>query len=41
VYDSDPRREFQETCHKARALRQAVALAANGLDLGRLGGAPE
>lgn len=33
VFDSDPRQEFLETCHKARALRRAVDLAANGLDL--------
>ncbi len=34
VYDSDPEREYQETCQKARALRAAVELAARGLDLG-------
>ncbi len=33
VHDSDPRREFEETCHKARGMQQAVALAARGLDL--------
>jgi anthranilate synthase component 1 len=36
VYDSDPDREYEETCHKARALQRAVALAAAGLDLGVL-----
>ncbi|OGD22865.1 MAG: anthranilate synthase component I [Candidatus Aminicenantes bacterium RBG_16_63_16] len=33
VYDSDPEREFQETCHKARGMRRAVELAARGLEL--------
>jgi anthranilate synthase component 1 len=33
VYDSDPTREFQETCHKARGMRRAVELAARGLEL--------
>lgn len=33
VYNSDPQREFEETCHKARAMKAAVALAANGLKL--------
>jgi anthranilate synthase component 1 len=33
VYDSDPQREYEETCHKARALRRAVELAAAGLEL--------
>ncbi len=33
VYDSDPEREFQETCHKARGMRLAVELAARNLDL--------
>jgi anthranilate synthase component 1 len=33
VYDSDPRREFEETCHKARALQKAVEMAAAGLEL--------
>jgi anthranilate synthase component 1 len=36
VYDSDPDREYEETCHKAMALQRAVALAAAGLDLGVL-----
>jgi len=33
VFDSDPEREYAETCHKARALRRAVELAAGGLAL--------
>jgi len=33
VYDSDPQREYEETCHKARAMQQAVAMAARGLEL--------
>ena len=33
VYDSDPRREFEETCHKAQGMRNAVAMAANGLEV--------
>lgn len=33
VYNSEPRREFEETCHKAEAMKAAVALAANGLRL--------
>jgi len=33
VFDSDPKQEFLETQHKARALRRAVELAAAGLDL--------
>lgn len=38
VYDSDPGREYEETCHKARGMQKAVELAAGGLELG--GGAP-
>jgi anthranilate synthase component 1 len=34
VFDSDPASEYDETCHKARALQKAVVLAAGGLDLG-------
>lgn len=34
VYDSDPEREFEETCHKARALEKAVEMAAKGLEMG-------
>ena len=33
VYNSEPQREFEETCHKAQAMKAAVALAANGLKL--------
>ena len=33
VYDSDPEREYQETCQKARGMQRAVALAAAGLQL--------
>jgi anthranilate synthase component 1 len=33
VYDSDPGREFEETCHKARGMQKAVHMAAGGLDL--------
>lgn len=34
VYDSDPVREYEETCHKARGMQKAVATAANGLSIG-------
>lgn len=34
VYNSDPRTEYEETCHKARGMQKAVELAARGLDLG-------
>ncbi|MBN1670671.1 MAG: anthranilate synthase component I [Kiritimatiellae bacterium] len=37
VYDSDPQREFEETCHKARGMQKAVELAASGLELGATG----
>ncbi len=33
VFDSDPDREYEETCQKARGMQQAVALAARGLEL--------
>ena len=33
VYNSDPQKEFEETCHKARGMQNAVALAASGLQL--------
>jgi anthranilate synthase component 1 len=33
VHDSDPEREYQETCHKARGMQRAVAMAAAGLEL--------
>lgn len=31
VYDSDPAKEYQETCHKARGMQKAVEMAARGL----------
>ena len=34
VYNSDPRKEYEETCHKALGMQKAVELAARGLDLG-------
>jgi anthranilate synthase component 1 len=33
VFDSDPETEYDETCHKARALFRAFDLAANGLEI--------
>lgn len=33
VYDSDPEREFDETCHKARGMQRAVDMAARGLEV--------
>ncbi len=33
VYDSDPEKEFEETCHKARGMQKAVQLAARALEL--------
>lgn len=33
VHDSDPLKEFQETCHKARGMQKAVELAAQALEL--------
>jgi anthranilate synthase component 1 len=33
VYDSDPTKEYQETCHKARGMQKAVQLAARALEL--------
>jgi len=33
VYDSDPVKEYEETCHKARGMQKSVELAAHGLDL--------
>jgi anthranilate synthase component 1 len=33
VFDSDEKREFEETCHKARALRKAVEMAVQGLEV--------
>jgi len=34
VYDSDPQTEYEETCHKARGMQKAVAMAAEGLEIG-------
>ena len=34
VYDSDPGRECEETCHKARGMRKAVEMALGGLEVG-------
>lgn len=34
VFDSDPAKEYEETCHKARAMMRAVEMAASGLDVG-------
>ena len=33
VFDSDPAKEYEETCNKAAALFQAVKLAADGLEI--------
>ena len=33
VYDSDPEKEYEETCQKARGMQKAVEMAANGLNL--------
>jgi anthranilate synthase component 1 len=33
VYDSDPDKEYEETCHKARGMQKAVEMAARGLDI--------
>jgi anthranilate synthase component 1 len=33
VHDSDPVKEYQETCHKARGMQKAVQLAARALEL--------
>jgi anthranilate synthase component 1 len=33
VYDSDPQRELEETCHKARGMQKAVEMAAGGLEV--------
>ena len=33
VHDSDPQREFEETCHKAEGMRKAVQMAAEGLEI--------
>ncbi len=36
VFDSDPQKEFEETCQKARALQKAVQMAAKGLEISDL-----
>ncbi len=33
VYDSDPDREYEETCQKARGMQKAVEMAARGLEI--------
>lgn len=33
VYDSDPDMEYEETCHKAKALLHAIDMASNGLEI--------
>lgn len=33
VYDSDPVKEYEETCHKARGMQKSVQLAARALEL--------
>ncbi len=33
VYDSDPQKEYEETCHKARGMLKAVDMAARGLEI--------
>jgi len=33
VFDSDPTREYEETCHKSRGMRRAVDMALNGLEV--------
>ena len=33
VFDSDPQKEFEETCHKSMGMQKAVKLAASGFDL--------
>ncbi len=33
VFDSDPAREYEETCHKSRGMRRAVDMALRGLDV--------
>jgi len=32
VADSDPEREYEETCNKARAMMKAIELAEQGLE---------
>jgi anthranilate synthase component 1 len=33
VYDSDPEKEYQETCHKSRGMQKAVEMAMRGLEV--------
>jgi anthranilate synthase component 1 len=33
VFDSDPAREYDETCHKARGMQKAVEMAVQGLEI--------
>ncbi len=33
VFDSDPSKEYEETCHKSRGMRRAVDMALNGLEV--------
>lgn len=33
VFDSDPAREYEETCHKSRGMRRALDMAVNGLEV--------
>jgi anthranilate synthase component 1 len=33
VYNSEPQKEYEETCHKAQGMKNAVELAAKGLRL--------
>jgi len=33
VFDSDPTREYEETCHKSRGMRRALDMAVNGLEV--------
>ncbi len=33
VFDSDPDKEYEETCHKSQAMLKAVEMAANGLEI--------
>jgi anthranilate synthase component 1 len=37
VFDSDPKKEFEETCHKAKGMQKAVEMAASGLDINPAG----
>lgn len=33
VFDSDPAKEYEETCHKSRGMRRALDMAVNGLEV--------